>query len=361
MKRWMQVCVLWAFWFSLAWSAQARKVDTIRLKQKGVLKVGRQPKQIGVSLNSTKAYVTDFGGKTVTVLDLKHFRVSKTLKTGGAAVELAFTPDGKHVFVTDFWGGVWKIEVATDKILKTIKGKRFPKGVAVSPNGKKVYFSSWRWPRGVLTELDVKTGKRLRRIRVWNRPRGMAISKNGRWLYLCHFGGSGAKKENLGLAKISTRTLKKEWMVISGFNARHVVLSNRGRHVYVSNMGSSVIGVLSARTGKLLRRIVVGKHPKTIDLMSNDRYLFSANYDGRSISVVDLKYRREIQRIPMPDRISGLDVSPDNRYVYVTGWDTGRVWRFQIEKTTVDRKDLFYSVRQRRAQHTKNRSRRKRR
>ena len=62
-------------------------------------------------------------------------------------------------------------------------------------------------------------------------------------------------------------------------------------------------------------------------------FLFVANYAGKSLSVVDTKKRQKRScRYKWEIDLSGLDVSPDDRYVYVTGWDTGRVWRFEILK-----------------------------
>lgn len=342
--------VLWVFvgWFSPTWAWKRPKHSPVQLKQAGVLHVGRQPKQIVVSPDHSKAYVTNFGGKSISVIDLRRFQVIKTLQTGGAPVEGAFTPDGRFVFITNFdkvtpdgpEAGLWKIDTRTDTVVAHIPGHRYPKGVVVSPDGKLVYFSSWWWPRGYLVAVDVHTNKVVQKARVWNRPRGMAMSPDGKILYLCNFGefqkksGDLSHREGAGLAWIDPHTLKPlRKLVYGGYLTRHVTASLDGRWVYASHLGSSVLVEFHAKTGKIRRTTRAAIGPKTIDLTSDGRFLLVANYFGRSLSVIDTQTFKEVERVRVPDRLSGLDVSSDDKYVYVSGWDTRRIWRFQIIRT----------------------------
>lgn len=329
-SRWIFIALFGGLWLSKPLQASPPHTDEIRLEPAGVLRVGKQPKQIAITPNGHKAYVTNFGGKSVDVLDLSRFRVMRRLNTGGAPVEIAFTPNSQYTFITNFSPGeLWQIDTTSDQIIRTIKGHLYPKGVAVRPDGREVAFSSWWWPQGYLAFVDIATGKVRQTMRVGNRPRGLVYSADGRTLYLCHFGGDGAK-EGVGLGIIDSRRAILSKMIVSGRNTRHTVLSPDGKTVYASNTGSATIAAIHAKTGRILRRIRVGPWPKTIDITRNGRWLFSANYAGRSLSVVDLQHGREHKRLKMPDRLSGLALSPDNRHLYATGWDTGRVWRWNL-------------------------------
>lgn len=316
--------------------------DRLQLEPDGVIRVGRQPKQIKVTPNGKKAYVTNFGGKSITVINLDTFKVHKTLHTGGAPVELDFTPDSKYAYITNFdkvtddgpRAGLWKIDTKTDKIVARIKGHRYPKGVVVSPDGKRVYFSSWWWPQGYMVVADVQTNKIIKQIRVWNRPRGMALSPDGKWLYMCHFGDKS--REGMGLAIMNTQTLKRKYMVYSGYLPRHVTRSPSGHRIYVSNLGASTITTINPKTGRILKRTRLATGPKTVDITKDGRYVFAAHYFGRALAVMDTKTFKRVAYIKLKDRLSGLDVSPDGKHVYVTGWDTYRTWRFRIKRDKVN-------------------------
>lgn len=323
-------------------AATQKKWDRLRLKAAGVVRVGRQPKQIKVTPDGRKAYVTNFGGKSITVLDLKRFKVLRTLRTGGAPVELDITPDSRYAYVTNFdkvtddgpRAGLWKIDTNTDKIVARIKGHRYPKGVVISPDGKLVYFSSWWWPKGYMVVADVKTNRIVKKTRVWNRPRGMSLSPDGKWLYLCNFGDKS--REGMGLAIINTRNLRRKYMVYTGYLPRHVTRSPSGHRVYVSNLGASTITTLNPKTGRVLRKTRLATGPKTIDISKDGRYVFVAHYFGRSLAVMDTKTFKRVAYVKLRDRLSGLDVAPDGKYVYVTGWDTYKTWRFEILRDKVD-------------------------
>lgn len=319
-----------------------KKWERLRLQAAGVIRVGRQPKQIGVRPDGRKAYVTNFGGKSITVLDLVKFKVHKTLHTGGAPVELDFTPNGQYVYITNFdkvtqdgpRAGAWKIDTKRDKIVARIKGHRYPKGVVVSRDGKRVYFSSWWWPKGYMVVADVKINRIIKRLRVWNRPRGMSLSPDGKWLYMCNFGDKSRK--GMGLAIINTRTWKRKYMIYSGYLPRHVVRSPSGHRIYVSNLGASTITTINPKSGRILKRTRLATGPKTLDITSDGRYVFVAHYFGRALAVMDTRTYKRVAYIKLGDRLSGLDVSPDDKYVYVTGWDTYKTWRFKIVRDQVD-------------------------
>ena len=328
--KWFFVALVGYSWLFKSLHAAPPSDNVLHIEPAGVLRVGKQPKQIGITPNGKKAYVTNFGEKSVDVLDLSTFRVYRRIKTGGAPVEVAFTPNGRYTFITNFSpGALWQIDTHTDQIVRTIKGHLYPKGVAVRPDGREVAFSSWWWPKGYLAFVDIETGTVRQTMRVGNRPRGLVYSADGRTVYLCHFGGEGAK-EGVGLGIIDRRRAVLSNMVVSGRNTRHTVLSPNGKIVYASNTGSATIAAIDAKTGRILRRIRVGAWPKTIDVTRDGRWLFSANYAGRSLSIVDLQHGRESTRLPMPDRLSGLALSPNNQHLYATGWDTGRVWRWRL-------------------------------
>ncbi len=75
------------------------------------------------------------GTHDVSVIDLAANRVIATIPTGPNAHEVAITPDGRFVYVSNHsQGSVAAIEVATNRVIATIPVGQTPHDLSVSPN-----------------------------------------------------------------------------------------------------------------------------------------------------------------------------------------------------------------------------------
>src|SRR5215813_1835163 len=85
------------------------------------------------------AYITQ-GGGNVSVIDTATDEVTGTISVGGYLFGVAVIPDGSKVYVTDINNGtVSVISTATNQVTGTIAVGEVPQGVAVTPDGSKVY------------------------------------------------------------------------------------------------------------------------------------------------------------------------------------------------------------------------------
>jgi YVTN family beta-propeller protein len=290
------------------------------------LDVGKQPKQVAISPDGRTAYVTNFGGGSVSVIDVNARRVEKTLRLGGAPVEVAFAPDGRFAYVTNFRPGkLWKLDTATHAVAAEAPGHLYPKGVAVSPDGSRVYFSSWWWPEGFLTELDTATLKLRRTMRLGNRPRGTAVGLGGKLLAICNF-GEEFDDEGRGLDLVDAARLQRVARLDTGVAPRHVITSADGRRAYVSNLGSSSVSIVDLAKRRIAKQLFVGGGPKTLGLSPDGATLYVADYSARRAVSVDLRTGKVNGKVKLGDRGSGLAVSPSGEAVLVTGWDRGKLF-----------------------------------
>jgi YVTN family beta-propeller protein len=98
------------------------------------------------------AYITNFGDNTVSVIDTATDTVIATIPVGDRPYGVAVTPDGSKVYVANqgfnprFVSTVSVIDAATNTVSATIRGGRDPIGVAVSPDGSKVYVVNRGYP-----------------------------------------------------------------------------------------------------------------------------------------------------------------------------------------------------------------------
>jgi YVTN family beta-propeller protein len=85
------------------------------------------------------AYITNFGGTSVSVIDTATNAVTATIPVGNGPFAVAVSPDGSKVYVTNTGSNnVSVIDTATNTVIATIPVEA-SFGVAVSPDGSRVY------------------------------------------------------------------------------------------------------------------------------------------------------------------------------------------------------------------------------
>ncbi|WP_169791071.1 YncE family protein [Streptomyces katrae] len=76
----------------------------------GPIPVGWHPKDVAVSPDGRRAYVTGEGSDSLSVIDTSTNKVTDTIYVH-QPTRIALTPDGRHAWITQFWGGlVWVID-----------------------------------------------------------------------------------------------------------------------------------------------------------------------------------------------------------------------------------------------------------
>src|SRR6516225_1057251 len=101
------------------------------------------------SVLAENAYITNLVSANVSVIDTATNTVIATIPVGGLSpFGVAVTPDGSKVYVTDSSrsGHVSVIATATNTVIATIPVGEGPRGVAVTPDGSKVYVTNVELP-----------------------------------------------------------------------------------------------------------------------------------------------------------------------------------------------------------------------
>ncbi|MFI7166554.1 YncE family protein [Rhodococcus erythropolis] len=105
--------------------------------------VGVSPGGVAISPDGGRAYVTNLGSDSVSVIDTGTNTVAATVPVGGSPVGVAITPDGGHAYVTNLGSNsVSVIETATNTVAATVPVGGSPAGVAISPDGGRAYVTN---------------------------------------------------------------------------------------------------------------------------------------------------------------------------------------------------------------------------
>ncbi|TVX91752.1 beta-propeller fold lactonase family protein [Paenibacillus agilis] len=150
---------------------------------------GINPFALAFSLPMSKAYVTDFSGPSITVINTNTLSVLTTIPLVASPFNIAATPDGSKVFACLNTNNVVVIDTATDSIITTINLSPSTGvfDIAITPDGTKAYVtaSTTNEIRVINTITNAVINNAT--IPLGNGPRSIAITPDGKKAYITTF------------------------------------------------------------------------------------------------------------------------------------------------------------------------------
>jgi YVTN family beta-propeller protein len=146
---------------------------------------------VGCVLGSTEtlrqnAYIAISGSNDVSVIDTATNKVIATIPVGAFPLGIAVTPDGRRVYVANacygFCGYVSMIDTATNIVIATIPVGYSPSGVAVAPDGGKVYVANAL--SGTVSVIATKSNTVIDTVTVQKIPHFLAVTRDRGRVYV---------------------------------------------------------------------------------------------------------------------------------------------------------------------------------
>jgi YVTN family beta-propeller protein len=257
---------------------------------------------------------------------------------------LVFSPDGSRIYLANVNGDIKVFGVGQDYKITALfsiplppanapgRKAEIPAGIAVSPDGKKLYVALNLSDR--LAELDVATGRVLRTWDVGVAPFDVVMA--GHKIYVSNWGGRRPDQDSVtGPAgggtwvRVDARSIASEGSVsvidlerrsptrrdanssprarsetgapvqeiLTGLHACALALSPDGRWLVVANAGSDTLSVMDTRTDKILETIcarqnpadLFGAQPNALVFDKSGETLFVCNGTQNAVAVFHFK------------------------------------------------------------------------
>ena len=135
---------------------------------------------VAITPDGTKAYVTNIGSFTVSVINTAtNVAIGSPIPLGnGQPYAVAITPNGDYAYVAGAvpaasTGSVSVIDTATDTVSATVSGGTNPRGIAITPDGAYAY--STGLGSDDVSVIDTATNTVSTTISVGDAPYGIAI------------------------------------------------------------------------------------------------------------------------------------------------------------------------------------------
>ena len=187
-------------------------------------------------------YIAEKTAGQVAVLDVGSLKVTKTISVPAPPSGLALAPDGSKLYVTGAVpkGRVFVIDTKTGKITKRFRTGYAPNAPVVSPDGKRLYVCN-KFNDNV-SVLDSSSGKELAKISVRREPVAAAITADGKTLIVANHLPAGATDGDYAAAEVSiidtiTNKVVNSIQLPNGSASLHgIAISPDGKHAYVTHI-----------------------------------------------------------------------------------------------------------------------------
>jgi YVTN family beta-propeller protein len=200
------------------------------------------PLAVEADQNGKNIYVAEFTKKQVAIFNVKDAKVIKEIPVSDPPSGLALSPDGTRLYVTgaSVNGMVQILDLKNMEITKSIPVGHTPHSPVISRDGKTLFVCN-RFNNDI-SVIDLSSEKEVTRIEVLREPIAAVLTKDGKHLYVANLLPAGRADSNYISSEVSvieTRTNKvlKNIQLPNGSTAiRDICISPDGKHIYATHI-----------------------------------------------------------------------------------------------------------------------------
>lgn len=201
------------------------------------------------------------------------------------------------------------IDLAKDKLLKTVLDTPGIEGVEYVPELDKVYTSNWR--DKTIGVIDLKQMKVIKKIPALNKPDGSAYASSFQKLYV-----SDEKGQALIVIDVKHDTVVKTLNFDS--ETGMVRFDPVAKKIYLNLQDQNLLAVIDPATDKVEEKFSIGKcqgnHGMALD--SENHLVFLACEENNIISVFDLNQHKTVAELPVPAGVDVIEFDPGLKRLY---------------------------------------------
>jgi YVTN family beta-propeller protein/VCBS repeat-containing protein len=230
---------------------------------------------------------------------------------------VAVSPDGTRLYVTSGYYGdsVVVINTATNAVVKRIAVGQHSQGVAVSPDGGRVYVANGN--DDSVSVIDTATNTVTNTIAVGDNPVRVAVSPDGSRVYVANWNSNTVSAINTATNAVTT--------IAVGNTPQDLAVSPDGTRVYVANYYGNTVSVINTATNAVTATVSVGKVPTGVAVSPDGTRVYVGSWGDDSVSVISTATNAVTTKIAVGDSPSAVAISPDGKRVYVANENANSV------------------------------------
>lgn len=230
---------------------------------------------------------------------------------GKEPVDVAITPDGSRAYVVNKGSNtVSVIGVATLSVIDNIVVGKEPAGIAIAPDGAYAYVSNFG--DNTVSTIGIATESVIANTVVGKEPEGIAIAPDSRFAYVAQRSGGISVIDSNGFAAVGA---------IDDDPLPHsrLAIGPRGGRAFVTDPGSASITAFNPGTREIVGSpIAIGADPAGIAIGPNGTTAFVTTPTANSITLVDTTLDLLSTSIGGFPGATGVAIAPNGLQGFVT-------------------------------------------
>ncbi|MBZ5601706.1 MAG: YncE family protein [Acidobacteriia bacterium] len=272
-----------------------------------VVPTGKGPNEVCIAPDGRRAFVSNRGDVSITVIDLDALAVAFTItdpamkNPDGCVVD----PSGAKLYVAAAGSESLFVFATADgrKLAQIVTGHE-PRRVLLSPDARRLYVSNGE--EKFVTVIDPNTNKSVGTIKAGRDNRALTFTADGEFLAIANVSDDTVQFVKPGASD-------SELIVGVSRSPQRLLAVPSKQAIFVIGRFDGVLGILEARPknkefGRQISSIPIGKGPWGMALSAAGDCIYVTNTSDNTVSVVDLRLMKVLFNIPAGKSPMGLAV-----------------------------------------------------
>ena len=218
-----------------------------------------EPYTVTINASGTKAYVTNSGSTTVTIVDIASNTVSGTITGFDGPSGFVISPDGTTAYVNNYGsaGGVGSGNGTTMRVVDLLSNTiinepitvaQAPAAMAITPDGAFLYVACYvngNPGTGVISVIQTTDNTVVDTISGFFGPFAISITPNGEYAYVTNFGSNNFSPVGTTVNVVNLQSHAITATIALGTQPAGLAISPDGTLAYVSNYNTLYLGLIS--------------------------------------------------------------------------------------------------------------------
>jgi YVTN family beta-propeller protein len=268
------------------------------------------------SATGPRVYVTNEMSGDLTIIDPEARQVVGRVALGKRPRGIVASPDGRLLYIALSGSPVGGpgvdeatlavFDIATQRVLRVIKGISDPETVAVSPDGARLFVASE--DTGQLIVIDANNGRVMAQLPVGGEPEGTGVAPDGRIAI-------ATSEADHSATIVDAAALRVLGRVEVGERPRNVLFL--GGRAFIPGEGDASLTAIDPQAGRALgRTIIAGDNVRPMGIVAAGGAVFLTTGRGGELVRLDPHNLSITGRVRVGARPWGVAASPDGRFLF---------------------------------------------